>query len=72
MSGALSATSVFWPVMTRRSKIGGATFQFLNDLRKASESAKSRAGLALLLAAFGGLVSVVTVGFKVWLMGQTP
>lgn len=41
-------------------------FQFLHDLRLSSESAKAKVGAFVLLAAAGGLVSIIVLGIRTW------
>jgi hypothetical protein len=41
-------------------------FDFLHDLRKSTESAKSRIGVVLLMLATGGIVSMIVSGIKLW------
>lgn len=45
-------------------------FQFLNDLRRSSESAKAKIGAGLLLAALSGIVAMSVAGFKLWVSGK--
>ena len=41
-------------------------FQFLHDVRMASESTKAKVGSAFLLAAVSGFVWLVMTGFRLW------
>jgi hypothetical protein len=41
-------------------------FDFLRTVRKSSEGARSKVGLAILLAASGGLMTWIVSGFRLW------
>jgi hypothetical protein len=45
-------------------------FEFLHDLRNSTESAKSKVGWVILLAATGGLITMIVNGFHLWM--KTP